>query len=81
MDGPWGARASSRPRQTSYGWRYDSTFECSKLASCCRAHRCSPAVLVDMEAYHILELIGEGSFGKVYRGRPKSSKQASGVTA
>ena len=30
-----------------------------------------------MEAYHILELIGEGSFGKVYKGRLKSSKKAS----
>lgn len=28
-----------------------------------------------MEDYHILELIGEGSFGRVYKGRRKSSKQ------
>lgn len=26
-----------------------------------------------MDAYHILERIGEGSFGKVYRGRRKYS--------
>jgi fused-like protein len=28
-----------------------------------------------MEDYHILERIGEGSFGKVYRGRRKYSGQ------
>ena len=30
-----------------------------------------------MEAYHILCLIGEGSFGKVYKGRRKECRQVS----
>lgn len=30
-----------------------------------------------MDQYHVLELVGEGSFGRVYRGRRKYSKQAS----
>lgn len=28
-----------------------------------------------MENYHVLEIIGEGSFGKVYKGRKKYSSQ------
>ena len=28
-----------------------------------------------MDDYHVLELIGEGSFGRVYKGRQKHSKQ------
>lgn len=28
-----------------------------------------------MEKYHVLEIVGEGSFGKVYRGRKKFSGQ------
>lgn len=28
-----------------------------------------------MENYHVLHLIGEGSFGKVYKGRKKGSGQ------
>lgn len=36
-----------------------------------------------MEKYHVLEMIGEGSFGRVYKGRRKHSaqvqKEASGV--
>lgn len=31
-----------------------------------------------MEKYHVLALIGEGSFGKVYKGRKKESKEVSG---
>ena len=27
------------------------------------------------ERYHVLELIGEGSFGRVYKGRRKFTKQ------
>lgn len=38
---------------------------------------CCVLAVLEMEAYHVLELIGEGSFGKVYKGRLKSSKQAS----
>lgn len=30
-----------------------------------------------MENYHVLEIIGEGSFGKVYKGRKKYSSQVS----
>ena len=33
--------------------------------------------LIKMERYHVLELIGEGSFGKVYKGRKKYSGQVS----
>ena len=33
--------------------------------------------LLEMERYHVLELIGEGSFGKVYKGRKKYSGQVS----
>jgi len=29
------------------------------------------------ENYHVLELIGEGSFGKVYKGRKKYTGQVS----
>lgn len=28
-----------------------------------------------MDRYHVLEMIGEGSFGKVYKGRRKYSAQ------
>ena len=28
-----------------------------------------------MEQYHVMELIGEGSFGRVYKGRIKHSKK------
>lgn len=28
-----------------------------------------------MELYHVMELIGEGSFGRVYKGRLKHSKK------
>ncbi len=28
-----------------------------------------------MDEYHVLELVGEGSFGRVYKGRRKCSKQ------
>lgn len=31
-----------------------------------------------MENYHILEMIGEGSFGRVYKGRRKHSAQVRG---
>ena len=34
-----------------------------------------------MERYHILELIGEGSFGKVYKGRKKYSGQVRKLTS
>jgi len=30
-----------------------------------------------MEDYHVLEVIGEGSFGRVYKGRRKFTKQVS----
>ena len=33
----------------------------------------------EMDKYHVLELIGEGSFGRVYKGRRKSSKQVSSL--
>lgn len=29
----------------------------------------------EVDQYHVLELIGEGSFGRVYKGRRKFSKQ------
>ena len=31
------------------------------------------------DSYHVLELIGEGSFGKVYKGRKKYSGQVINV--
>ena len=32
-----------------------------------------------MENYHVLHLIGEGSFGKVYKGRRKGSGQVAAL--
>lgn len=34
-----------------------------------------------MDQYHILEVIGEGSFGRVYKGRRKFSGQVSAACA
>lgn len=33
------------------------------------------AEMAVVEKYHVLELIGEGSFGRVYKGRKKLTKQ------
>ena len=33
--------------------------------------------LAKMDLYHVLEMIGEGSFGRVYKGRKKFSGQVS----
>lgn len=32
---------------------------------------------VDMDSYHVLELAGEGSFGRVYKGRKRFTGQVS----